>query len=126
MLVLSDIIQERLEALKPSFSHRNVHIMEHPAPTLPILIPLESLRKVIDGLLKNAVENTPDEGKIEITVTQTDSTVEAVIRDYGVGIIEDAQRRIFEGFFATQNTLDYSSKEPLISMPAERAPTCCA
>ena len=34
----------------------------------------------------------------------------AVIRDYGVGIIEDAQRRIFEGFFATQDTLDYSSK----------------
>ncbi len=109
-LLLNEVVQQRLEALKPSFSHRNIQIVERLEPTLPILIPLESLRKVIDGLLKNAVENTPDEGKIEITVTQTDSTVAAVIRDYGVGIIEDAQRRIFEGFFATQDTLDYSSK----------------
>ncbi len=36
--------------------------------------------------------------------------VESMVRDYGVGIIEDAQIRIFEGFFATQDTLAYSSK----------------
>ena len=110
MLALNEIVQERLEALNPSFSHRKVRIIERLEPTRPILIPLEPLQKIIDGLVKNAVENTPDEGKIEITVKQTDGTVEMVVRDYGVGIIEDAQRRIFEGFFATQDTLAYSSK----------------
>ena len=37
---------------------------------------------------------------------------ELVVRDYGVGITEDAQRRIFEGFFTTQDTMAYSSKRP--------------
>jgi len=33
-----------------------------------------------------------------------------VVHDYGVGIIEDAQKRIFEGFLSTQDTMAYSSK----------------
>ena len=34
------------------------------------------------------------------------------VRDYGVGIAAENQTRIFEGFFATQDTMDYSSKNP--------------
>jgi signal transduction histidine kinase len=110
LVALDRFVRDRLETLKPLFSHRNVQIIENLEPTRPISIPLEPLRKVMDGLVRNAVENTPDEGKIEITVAQTNGMVEAMVKDYGVGIIEDAQRRIFEGFFATQDTLDYSSK----------------
>jgi hypothetical protein len=67
---------------------------------------------VIDGLVKNAIENTPDEGKIEIHVRKKNEGAELIVRDYGVGITEDAQRRIFEGFFTTQDTMAYSSKRP--------------
>jgi signal transduction histidine kinase len=35
-----------------------------------------------------------------------------VVRDYGVGIEDEAKRRIFEGFFTTQETLAYSSRKP--------------
>jgi len=70
------------------------------------------LQKVIDGLVKNAIENTPDEGKIEIHVRKKSEGAELIVRDYGVGITEDAQRRIFEGFFTTQDTMAYSSKRP--------------
>lgn len=110
LLSLDQVVQERLEVLKPRFSHRNIRIVEDITPTETIKIPMEPLHKVIDGLVKNAVENTPDEGKIEIRVKQTNGMVEMTVRDYGVGIIDDAQRRIFEGFFATQDTLAYSSK----------------
>jgi signal transduction histidine kinase len=34
-----------------------------------------------------------------------------VVRDCGVGIVEEDQRRIFEGFFATQETMDYASRK---------------
>jgi signal transduction histidine kinase len=62
--------------------------------------------------MKNAVENTPDEGMLEVIVREAGSGSEFVVRDYGVGIVEENQRRIFEGFFTTQNTMDYSSKRP--------------
>jgi signal transduction histidine kinase len=67
---------------------------------------------VIDGLIKNAIENTPDEGEIEVFVKKKGEGSELVVRDYGMGITEENQKRIFEGFFTTQETMSYSSKRP--------------
>jgi signal transduction histidine kinase len=75
-------------------------------------MPVDPLKKVVAGLIKNAVENTPDEGKIEIFVRKRGNGTELVVHDYGVGITAENQRRIFEGFFTTQETMDYSSKRP--------------
>jgi signal transduction histidine kinase len=80
--------------------------------TPPAYMPAQPLQKVVDGLVKNAIENTPDEGMIEVVVHQKGKGSELVIRDYGVGIVEEDRKRIFEGFFATQETMDYSSKRP--------------
>ncbi len=70
------------------------------------------LRKVFAGLLKNAVENTPDEGKIEVSLTSLDSEICVGFRDYGVGISPQNQKLVFHGFFHTQDTMNYASKRP--------------
>ncbi|MBU1904436.1 MAG: ATP-binding protein, partial [Proteobacteria bacterium] len=66
----------------------------------------------VDGLIRNAIENTPDEGKIEILVRETEGEAELVVRDYGVGITEENQRLIFGGFFTTRDTMAYSTRQP--------------
>jgi len=109
---LDQYVQARLDALAPSFSHRQVDIRRHLEPAAPVCIPLDDLQKVIDGLIKNAIENTPDEGEIEVIVKKKGEGSELVVRDYGVGIAEENQKRIFEGFFSTQDTMAYSSKRP--------------
>jgi signal transduction histidine kinase len=70
------------------------------------------LRKVFGGLLKNAIENTPDEGKIEVSIRCTDHEICIDFRDYGLGISPQNQKLIFHGFFHTQDTMDYSTKKP--------------
>jgi PAS domain S-box-containing protein len=112
VISLDGTVKDRLEALKPRFAHREIHMVTELEPTPPILLPPDVLQKVIDGLVRNAVENTPDEGKIEVTVRKKAEGAELLVRDYGVGITEDAQRRIFEGFFTTRDTMAYSSKRP--------------
>jgi light-regulated signal transduction histidine kinase (bacteriophytochrome) len=77
-----------------------------------VFITEEILQKVFDGLLRNAIENTPDEGKIEIGLAKRGAGAVFKIHDYGVGIPSEAQKRIFEGFFPTQATMLYSSKKP--------------
>ncbi len=112
VISLDKTVKERLETLKPLFAHRDVQISTTIDSVPVVYLPPDVLNKVIDGLVKNAVENTPDEGRIEVTVRKKAEGAELVVRDYGVGITEDAQRRIFEGFFTTQDTMAYSSKRP--------------
>jgi len=105
-------VQESLKELKPRISHRQVEITTHIEPAPSTCIPSDVLQKVVDGLIKNAMENTPDEGKITVTVKKKGEGAELVVHDYGVGITEADQMRIFEGFFSTQETIAYSSKRP--------------
>jgi PAS domain S-box-containing protein len=111
-LHLDQEVRARLDVLKPLFSHRDVNVLTQFEDVSPILVPREVLHKVIDGLIRNAVENTPDEGKVEIAVQKKGRGALLMVRDYGVGIPEEAQKRIFEGFFTTRDTLAYSSKRP--------------
>jgi hypothetical protein len=75
-------------------------------------VPGDVLAKVVDGLIRNAVEATPDEGRIEISVHQKGEGSELIIHDLGIGITDENQRRIFEGYFMTQEVMAYSSKRP--------------
>ncbi|CAB1077141.1 Serine phosphatase RsbU, regulator of sigma subunit [Olavius algarvensis Delta 1 endosymbiont] len=109
---LDDFVGRRLKYLKPAFAHREVKVLAKLSPAPPVQIPQEVLQKSFDGLLKNAVENTPDEGRIEIIVKKKGRGTRLEIRDFGVGLTPENQVRIFEGFFTTRETLDYSSKKP--------------
>ena len=113
-------VKERLEHLEASFSHRQVEIKRRFELTPPAYVPREVLQKVIDGLVRNAVENTPDQGKMEIMVQKRGIGSEIIVRDYGVGITEAHQSRIFEGFFTTRETMDYSTKRPFDFMAGGR------
>lgn len=109
---LGEFLKARIEILKPGFSNRQVDIRDHIESAPPICIPSQVLEKVVDGLIRNAVENTPDQGKIEIRVGSNGNNVELIVADTGVGITADDSKRIFEGFFPTQESMDYSSKRP--------------
>lgn len=93
--------QRHLEIVK-SFEKKRVLVMDR-----------RVLHKVCAGLLKNAIENTPDGGTVEIR-TRTGAHREVCIefQDYGVGITAQNQQLIFDGFFHTQDTMLYSSKKP--------------
>jgi len=111
-ILLHETLPGRLDQIRPLFSHRMVEILTLWEPVPAILIPPDVLQKVFDGLVRNAIENTPDEGKLEITLRRKGEGAELLVHDYGVGITEEAQRRVFEGLFTTRDTLAYSSKRP--------------
>lgn len=110
-IFLNEFVKQRLKFLSSSFSHRKISITCQTVSVPAICIPLYVLEKVMDGLIKNAVENTPDKGKIEVSVRKEGTVAALIIQDFGVGIIEEHKKRIFEGFFTTQDTMAYSSKQ---------------
>ena len=107
-----EFVKQRLEHLSPSFSHRQVNIISRFEAVPAICIPAVVLQKIVDGLIRNAVENTPDEGEVMVSVQKKGKGAALVVHDCGIGITEEYKRRIFEGFFTTQETMAYSTKKP--------------
>jgi signal transduction histidine kinase len=112
LVQLDQFVDGRVQALRPLFSHRQVHLTTQLIPVPDIRIPVDPLQKVVDGLIRNAVENTPDGCDIQVQVHEKGRNVELVVHDQGIGLTQEAQKRIFEGFFTTQETLQYASKTP--------------
>ena len=105
---LEDIYRHALDETKK----RDLEIATYFAERVRIFTDSRILRKACMGLLKNAIENTPDEGRVEVISRMADGAVIIDFIDYGVGITEENQRMVFGGFFHTQDTSCYSSKEP--------------
>jgi len=112
-ICFSEYFPEFYAELEPKFDFRNIEIETGIEDNLPVLLlPEEIIKKMLGGLIRNAVENTPDQGRIRISITKKDCGVLFGVKDYGVGIDPDASKKIFEGFFSTQDTLLYSTKNP--------------
>jgi len=109
---LSRFADETLKILRPQFAHRRVAVEFNPAETEPIVIPAEVLNKVIGGLLRNAVENTPDGGEVQVTVRAEKAGPELEIRDTGIGITAENQQLILGNFFTSYEPLQYSTRSP--------------
>jgi signal transduction histidine kinase len=104
---LGAFVTEKLEEIRPLCSRRCVDLRTSVESTPPVWMPPDPLEKIVKGLVKNAIENTPDEGRIEISVRSRGEAVELRVQDSGVGIIPEHQKHIFEGFYPTQDTMLY-------------------
>ncbi len=112
-LDFSQYFNKLYKGIESDFKFRDINIEVLIDDNLPLFqLPEEILNKMITGLIKNAIENTPDKGKINISINAENEGVLFKVHDFGVGIIKDHQKRIFEGFFNTQETLLYSTKTP--------------
>ena len=105
-------ISNLFESLRPNFTHRSLDIQTQLESTDTIWIPAEVLSKMAEGLIRNAIENTPDGGRIDISLTQGPKGPEFMIHDFGVGISEENQRLIFENYFTAYETSQYASRNP--------------
>ena len=109
---LDQAVSDRLKALEPDYARREVNLITRLEPGSSIFLPPEVFPKVFDGLFRNAVENTPDGGRLEVVVSRKKDGALLRIHDYGQGITEENQKRIFEGFFPNQDVMNYSSGRP--------------
>jgi len=104
--------EQTLEKVKQGASHREIHFHLEGQKDLSLLLAPKILKDILDGLLKNAIENTPDEGMIRIVLEQKAQWILLKVQDFGIGITKENQRYLFDGLFHTQDTERYASKRP--------------
>jgi len=101
---VNDLIEEALQLLRISF--RNVGV--HPcftAPPHPVEATIDPIQftQVVFNLLINAQHASAPGQEVRIDLEREDGELLLRIRDFGHGIPEDLQERIFEPFFSTKD-----------------------
>jgi PAS domain S-box-containing protein len=56
------------------------------------------LIQVLSNLISNAIKFSPDNGNVELSISQQDDLVRILVKDFGPGIPEDFQQRVFQKF----------------------------
>lgn len=64
------------------------------------------LKNIIINLVSNSSKFSPDNKSIDINTINTNSELQIIVRDYGMGIPADEQKNLFERFFRAKNVLN--------------------
>ncbi len=73
-----------------------------------LLVDVAKVETIIVNLLSNAFKFTPDQGQINITLTEDDSQMLISIQDDGVGIREADLPYVFDRFYQVENSASQS------------------
>jgi signal transduction histidine kinase len=101
-----------LAKVKKETIHRNIQIILEGEKDLTLETGPRILEEIFIGLLKNATENTPNEGVIRVILEQKAQWIQLKVMDFGIGITKENQRHLFDGLFHTLDTELYSSQKP--------------
>lgn len=111
-IALGAFVTEKIRRMRPAFEHRRCRLVTKIADTPSIRIPRDVLDKIVEGLVRNAVENTPDSGRIVVEVRGGEACPELIVGDFGVGMTLENRRLFVENYFTAYETARYSSGRP--------------
>ncbi|MCX8119057.1 MAG: PAS domain S-box protein [Desulfobacterota bacterium] len=109
---LHSFLLDTLERVKERSRHRKIHFRFEGRPGLYVSMDPLVLQQVMEGLLRNAIENTPDGGTIRLSFEEQRGKIQIHVADEGIGITEENQAYIFDGLFHTRETELYATKKP--------------
>jgi PAS domain S-box-containing protein len=95
----SDLVERVVEAARAHApSTIAIDIAAGPQPP-PIASDRDRVRQVLVNLVENAIKYSPDGGRVEVGAVPAERMVRFFVRDEGLGIPEEEQRRIFDKFY---------------------------
>jgi PAS domain S-box-containing protein len=99
-LTLQDVIREVMELQRPEAQRKRI-TMEMTLVDEPLIVhgDPDRLTQVIINLIVNAINYTPEAGKIGVAMDRTEHDALLSVQDIGIGIAPENLGRIFEPFF---------------------------
>lgn len=102
---LEKTIKGAVESFESALKKKNINLeysssLKH---QLSIFLDLKRIKQIIENLLENALNYTPENGKIGIVLTNDENNFKFRIFDTGVGIPKKEQSKIFSKFFRATN-----------------------
>ena len=100
---IAPLVREVFALAEPQARSNNVQlIFAGDGVTAPVYVDRDLIKQALLNLVLNGCQAMPHGGKLTITPRALPKAVELEIRDSGVGIPPDAQKRIFSLFYTTK------------------------
>jgi signal transduction histidine kinase len=98
---IEPVIRDSISLLSPSLTERAIQVEFEPADSLPdVQLDRHLFEQVLVAVLQNAVDASPDEGRIAImTATSPNNMVVVTVGDDGEGMSEEVRKHVFDPFF---------------------------
>jgi signal transduction histidine kinase len=97
---LRDLISDTLETFRPLAEKRQVALEGEVGDNLdPVWMNASKVGRVLSNLISNALQYTPEGGKVHVQAARNGEAVEVVVKDSGPGFAEQDISRIFEKFY---------------------------
>lgn len=101
---LVGLVRAIVDEYRPLIDSRRVHVdLQTAQPACPAHGDETRLMQVIENLLSNALNYTPEGGQVTVGVNVVIGGITLTVRDTGVGIPPEALPRIFEPFYRVPN-----------------------
>ena len=111
-MFLRQVLEMEIDKLRPLISLRSLNLTFKADDTFTDFIDPRVFSLVFQTLIKNAIENTPDEGDILVSVFPKGEAMLLTVHDLGVGIPFSEQPFVLDAFHNVQLTDDYATKKP--------------
>ena len=106
VLSLSDLLERMLAAYGDSFAGRRLSLRQVIAPGVAVRSGDDLMETVIENVIDNAIEASPEGGEIEVELLREDGWAGLVVRDRGPGVPDADLERIFERYVSLRrNTI---------------------
>jgi len=100
-----EILRQVVDSLTPQASSRGHSLeLDLPPESLPELVAdPASLESVFTNLVANAINYTPDGGRIQVRAESREGWLKIQVQDNGFGIAPEQQETVFEKFYRVKN-----------------------
>ena len=103
---LHEELTHTLELFVASVNEKEITMLAYLDPFIPYELEADPLRikQIVSNFISNAIKFTPAEGTVELEAFCDDGMLRVAIKDTGVGLAEEDQKRIFNAFTQAKNT----------------------
>lgn len=107
---LNDLVQNTLEMYNFHLKQKGIKLETNLSKDLgEIRIDPEAVKQAFLNLLENAVKFCPDKKKIVVDLFRKEQRIILSVTDFGIGIPDSEQKKIFEKFYRATNTTKYQT-----------------
>lgn len=145
-ILVSDLLDiSRIESGKVTLNHRSVNLYEiaeevvtetlrrsqtenkpmalsidAPKNLPPIIGDTDRVRQILNNLVNNAYNYTPENGTIHVNIHQENGDLQVDVEDNGIGIKPEDQERLFERFYRGEHPLVLATPGTGLGLPIVR------